>query len=288
MSQNKLVLTFNRVILNGKMTVVARREIQTIILSRKFILFVFAFVLPPVTQLLTIPAQIGVNASDIEEYFQSFIGKFVLNFFSFSGEEEMVPFGGIVGLLVLILIILICSDFLAREFEEKTISLLLVKPMRRSEIIFGKLIGFLVLIVPLSFLVIYGYATFLTWQMQGNFDQLLNIYLGSAPICTLTLILGFLTIACGMIMLSSFFHRGLYAALTGILIIFGNEIFIQGMLGPEYRLSYQLGIILEKYIIISETTLYSGEFLLSLVVLVSLNAFFLITAMIIFFRRDFP
>lgn len=288
MSQNKILLTFNRVILNGKMTIVARREIQTIILSRKFILFLIAFVLPPVTQLLADPAPIGVNTTDIDEYFQSFIGKFVLNFFSFSNEEETVPFGGIAGLLVLILSILICSDFLAREFEQKTISLLLVKPMRRSEIIFGKLIGFLVLIVPLSFLVIYGHAAFLTWQMQGNFDQLLNIYLSSAPICTLTLILGFLTLACGMMMLSSFFHRGLYTALTGILIIFGNEIFIQGIFGSEYRLSYQLGIILEEYIIISETTFYSGEFLLSLVVLVSLNALFLITAMIIFFRRDFP
>ncbi len=288
MSQNKLLLIMNKVILNGKMTIIGWQEMQTIIFSRKFLLFLFAFVLPPVTQLIADPAPISVGSTDVEEYFQSFIGKFVLTFFSFGGDEELVPFGGIAGLIVLILIILICSEFLAQEFEEKTISMLLVKPIRRSGIIFGKLFGFLILIGILSVLVIFGHATFLVWQMQGNFDQLLNICLNTAPICTLTLILGFFSLASLMMVLSAFFNRGLYAALSGILILFGNEIFIQGIIGPEYRLSYQLGIILEKYVTISEYTLYSGDFLLSLVVIVGLNAFCLITTMVIFFRRDFP
>lgn len=287
MSQNKFLLTLNRFIFNGKMTIIAWREIQTIIFSRKFILFLLAFFLPPVTQLLADPAPIRGSSTDVEEYFQFFNGKFVLNFFSFS-VEEMVPLGGIASLIVLIITILICSEFLAREFEEKTISLLLVKPIGRSEIIFGKLFGFLILIGILSVLAIFGHGLFLVWQMQGTPNQLLDIYLGSAPICTLILILGFLSIASLMVLLSTFFNRGLYAALSGILVLFGDEIFIKGIFGPEYQLSYQLGVILEEFITISDTTLHSGDFLLSLVVLVYLIAFCLITALIIFYRRDFP
>ncbi len=274
-------------LLDSPLSILIQRQFRTIVVSKKFFLIVFAFILPLAFQLLYVPAPKAKSTADIKDFFESFYGKYVLNLMSaLSGDK--VQYGAISGLLFQILVILICSEFLAQEYEEGTISILLVKPVRRSEILFGKLFGFMFFSAILGFITTYGYTALLVWQMQGDVQNYIDVALTSATVCYFVLLLGIFTLATFMLALSAFFSKGLYAALTGILVLFAIEIFVTGIYGPEYSLSYQLGIILEEFVILSNTNLYKGDWLFSLVAIVLLNAFFLLFAMINFFRREFP
>ena len=141
MSRNsRLPSIAEKFVFDTKMNVIMMRQLQQIIFTRKFVFILLAFILPLAGQLLT-PVPLPANSASVREHFESFTGRYVLSFFSVLGDE-LLPNGGLSGLIVLIVVVLICSEFLAAEYEEKTISMLLVKPIRRSEIIFGKLMGF--------------------------------------------------------------------------------------------------------------------------------------------------
>ncbi len=272
---------------DSPLLILARHQIRQTMGSRRFFIILFALILPIGVQIIYEPAPAATTVDDLRDFYEPFDAKYVLNLFSPLGVER-VPFGNLASLIFIIFLILTCSEFLAQEYEEKTISILLVKPLRRSDIIFGKLLGFFFLLSTLEFLILLSHATALAWQMQASTEALMTILIFSLPIIQVIFILGLLFISTFMIMLSAFFNKGLHAALTGILIFFGDEIFVRAIVGTEYRLEYQIGIILEEFVSISNDNLYSGDYLFSLdVLIISITSFLLLT-MIIFYRREFP
>ena len=267
--------------------ILATHQIRQTVTSRRFFLILFALILPIMVQLIYEPAPIATADEDLKEFYEPFGAKYVLNLFSPIGVEQ-VSFGNLASLVFIVFLILTCSEFLAQEYEEKTISILLVKPLRRSDIIFGKLLGFFFLLSGLEFLILVGHAIGLTWQMEASTESLINVLVFSLPIIQGSFMLGLLFISSFMIALSAFFNKGLHAALTGILAFFGDEIFVRVIVGTEYRLEYQLGIIVEEFISISNESLYSGDYLFSFNMIVISITIFLLVAMIIFYRREFP
>lgn len=286
----RLTMFFEKIknfFLDSPLLIVAMHQVRQSILSRRFILIMLALVLPLVVQLIYEPAPVADSNTDLKDFYEPFEAKYVLNLFS-PMDVEQVPFGNIASLLFIIFLILTCSEFLAQEYEEKTISILLVKPLRRSDIIFGKLMGFIFLLGTLEALILLGHSIGLTWQMQASTEALMSVILFSLPLILGTFMLGLAFMSSFMMALSAFFNKGLHAALTGILIFFGDEIFVRVIVGTEYRLAYQLGVIIEEFIAISNESLYSGDYLFSFNVIVILITSFLLFTLIVFFRREFP
>jgi len=221
------------------------------------------------------PADVGVDAT--VRAFEMGAGANILEFW--------------VALPAQFLVILVASELIAAEVENETLTLLITKPIRRADILFGKLLAFLICIFLITIVPLLGYAGLTTLVYQGGRKGFWEILWGPFALGEGVMILGLLTVGCFAIMFSSTTRKSLYGALASLLTLFLLNLFVPNLsfLGPSYTLEYRLGLIPEEgYLLAAETKVYSGDPLLTLAILTWLNVLFLIVALIALFRREMP
>lgn len=262
-----------------KLFPIAREETTRILNSRKFKIILFVMLLPVIILLLSAgeinPADVGVDATVLA--------------FERGGGENILDFW--VALPAQFLVILIAAELIAGEVENETLTLLIVKPIRRADILFGKLLAFLICILVITIIPLLAFAGLTTLIYQGGREGFGEILWGPFALGEGVLIFGLLTIGCFTILFSSLTRKSLYGALASLLTLFLFNLFVPNLsfLGPSYTLEYRLGLILEEgYRLATETKIYSGDPLLTLAILTWLNVMFLAVSLIALFRREMP
>ncbi len=262
-----------------KLLPIAREELSRIFRSWKFKFVVLIMMLPVIILLLGAgeiqPADFGVDATVYA--FELNAGANILEFWA--------------ALPAQFLVVMIAAELIAGEVENSTLTLLLTKPIRRADILFGKLLAFLICLVCITVIPLTAFAGLITLIYRGGRDGFFEILWGPFALGESVMILGLLTIGCFAIMLSSVTRKSLYGALSALLFLFLFNLFVPNFsfLGPSYTLEYRLGLILEEgYRLVAETKFYTGDPILTFAILVWLNILFLVIALIALFRREMP
>ncbi|MHA2271862.1 MAG: ABC transporter permease [Candidatus Hodarchaeales archaeon] len=264
-------------ILDAKPILIASEEIRNVFKTLKFKFMLFVMLLPVLLQILT-SEQTNNTIGGIPGLFQRLAGGQILGFWT--------------GWAAQILVIFLAADMIAGEEENDTLKILLSKPVRKSEILLGKMLGFAIYIGVVTTIVLWGFGVVLIWQENGGYDDFWDIILKYLLPGVSVVLLGLITCASLTVMLSAGLKRSLYAGLTGLLLVFGHAIIGPILLGEEladfeFTLNYQLGILLEQFYLLSPAeNVYEGDPLTAFVLLVSLNLIFLSTALILFYRRE--
>jgi len=276
---SKVLEKLRQIIHDLKILPIAREETTRILNSRKFKIILFVMFLPVIIFLLESgelnPADYGIDATVLA--FEQAAGGNIISFW--------------VALPAQFLVILIASELIAGEVENETLTLLIVKPVRRADILFGKLLAFIISILFITFVPLLGFAGLTTLVYQGGRSGFWEILKGPFAFGEGVLILGLLTVGCYAIMFSSITRKSLYGALASLLTLFLFNLFVPNLsfLGPSYTLEYRLGLILEEgYRLAVESKIYSGDPVLTFAILSWLNILFLVIALIALFRREMP
>ncbi|MFX1512331.1 MAG: ABC transporter permease [Promethearchaeota archaeon] len=250
-------------------------EIKITIKTNKFKLLVLILIIPVIIQLLSREEIVSQGSDICLEKFQEITGSWILNFWT--------------AWAVQIVIILLSSEFIAGEYEQDTLRILLTKPIKRSEILLGKYFGFLLYIFGVFSIALISLALILVWEYGGDVDTFLKI-------CQQFLLPGLLVLICGVLLTSSLttifsatFRRSLFASLTSLFLFFGHMFIGPILFGSEshFTLQYQLGILLENYYQLSPTeNVYLGDPLTAFSGLIGLSLLFLTIALLAFYRRD--
>ena len=95
---------------------------------------------------------------------------------------------------------LLAADTLAGEISSGTIQTIVTKPIRRSDVVFGKWLGFAVLL-GLYFLLMSGGTVLSVWLQSGYAPS--NLLVGSALIYLEALLIMTISLACSSAMLGS-------------------------------------------------------------------------------------
>ena len=264
-------------ILDAKPILIASEEIRNAFKTLKFKFMLLVMLLPVLLQILTLE-KTNNTIGGIPGLFQRLAGGQIIGFWT--------------GWAAQILVIFLAADMIAGEEENDTLKILLTKPVRKSEILLGKMLGFVIYIGVVTTIVLCGFGVVLIWQENGGYDDFWDIILKYLLPGVSVVLLGLITCASLTVMLSAGLKRSLYAGLTGLLLVFGHAIIGQILFGEEFvdfefTLSYQLGILLEQFYMLSPAeNVYEGDPLTAFVLLVSLNLIFLSTALILFYRRE--
>lgn len=264
-------------ILDAKPILIASEEIRNVFKTLKFKFMLLVMLLPLLLQILA-PEKMGNTIEGIPGLFQRLAGGQILGFWT--------------GWAAQILVIFLAADMIAGEEENDTLKILLAKPVRKSEILLGKMLGFVIYIGIVTTVVLYGFGVVLIWQENGSYDDFWDIVLNALFPGVAVVLLGLITCASLTVMLSAGLKRSLYAGLTGLLLIFGHAIIGPVLFGEElanfqFTLNYQLGILLEQFYVLSPAeNVYEGDPLTAFTLLVSLNLLFLSTALLLFYRRE--
>lgn len=260
-----------------KLLPIAREETTRILNSRKFKLIILVMMFPVIILLLSAgeiqPADVGFEAT--------------VRAFEISAGANILEFWG--SLPAQFLVILIASELIAGEVENETFTILITKPLRRADILFGKLLAFIISIFLITLLPLLTYAGLITVIYKGGREGFLEILKGPFTLGEGVMLLGLLTVGCFAIMISSTTRKALYGGLSSLFALFLFDLFVPNIsfLGPSYTLEYRLGLILEEgYRLVAETKIYSGDPLLTLAILSWLNVLFLVGALIALFRRE--
>jgi len=154
---------YYRQIMSLKSFIIAENELRRIIGSKKFKLMLVIMFLPDIIFLLssggTTPVETGVNVS-LEEFWTE-AGANILNFWT--------------GLPAQILVILVVSEMLAGEYENETFKILITKPVKKSELVLGKWLAFVVSMFLMSLFPILLLALLICLMYGGGWDALIVI-----------------------------------------------------------------------------------------------------------------
>lgn len=239
-------------------------------LKMRILLFLFA-----VPFLLTwLFPQTLVN-DDIDRY----LANRMLNYFGIINFD-------FIALITQIILIMASAELIARELEEKTLPLLIIKPINRSDILIGKFLGlFLPVFVFYSgslFLQVIDFYFKYGWSVEELITRIISSWL--PVICMGALGFSFLIIL--TIFFSLMFSRGIYGALASIVFFIGNDILFVN--NPEIRFSYQLGVVIEEMVDLGKINIYQAhDPLFILIGLISLLIFLFNLTLIMLYRREF-
>lgn len=258
-----------------KLFIIAEYELRRILGSRKFKIMLAIMLLPNIAFLLgsggIIPVETGETVS-LEEFWIS-TGDSILNYWT--------------GLPGQILFILITSEMLAGEYENETFKLLITKPLKKSEIVLGKWLAFVVTVVLLVLPPITISAVLICVVYGGFWDGFITIMTYDLWVGVLAVVVGATIIGTITLMFSASSTKSLYAALSAFVVTLLYQTFIPQLTWLEntgqYTLSYQLGVILEElgYVISPAGRLFEGDLYITLPAFYTFTML-LLTATIIF------
>ena len=266
-------------IYQNKIIAIAAMELSMLIPTKKF-LAIFLVMLFPVI-VASYPSIDNLNKIPITEfvrYFEKDIGNIILSYW--------------IGLPGQIIAIMIASEFIAGELDKETLKLLFTKPMRKIDIILGKLIAFIILMLTVMIPVLLIRTSAFILIFNKGYDELIAILSSSFWWGLAIIMLGLIFISSLGILISSLMKRPLYAALAAIIFLVGIQLFI-GLIPfisdpTRYTFTYQMGIILEEVYYLSDSNLYKGDPLLSLTFFVTATIIDLIIAEIALIRKEVP
>jgi len=181
---------------------------------------------------------------------------------------------------------------LAGEYENETFKLLITKPVKKSEIVLGKWLAFLVSIVLINLLPVLLLALLICLIYRGGWDAFIAILSYDLWVGELTVVIGLTTVGTFTLLFSALLSKSLYAALSSVVIILLSQIFVPQVTWFEnplqYTLSYQLGVILEEmgFVISPVGRLYEGDIYVTLPVFYTLNLLLLTAAIISTFFKE--
>ncbi|RLF16954.1 MAG: hypothetical protein DRJ66_02040 [Thermoprotei archaeon] len=273
---NKLVRWMSRI----KILTIIEMEFRRIVSSKKFKLMLAIMILPDIIYLLSLseisPALGGVKVC-LEEFWRQ-AGEFILDFWT--------------GLPAQLLAILIASELIAGEFDEGTFKLLITKPIRKSSIVLGKWMAFVLCMIVISLPALFLLALIISIAYRGGWNALSSLISHDVMIGEGAVLLGLITYGSFTMLLSSSFSKPLYAALTAFTFLTLYQLIVPGLSWLEnpakYTLSYHLGLFLEEcgFVLSPGGRLYEGDLWISLLAIYSLNCLLLVLSIMIVYRRE--
>lgn len=258
----KILKNFINVIGRSGLVAIFINELRVIISSRRFKIFLFIMFFPSITSLFTGPSSTVFT----DKTFEASVGLNVLNFWA--------------GLPGQIMVIIIASELIAREFEKGTIKLIFNSPTRKSSIVLGKYLALFFLTLIVSFSSVFLFACVLDLK-NGKGGEMFYKHLVDLSIASLITTMGLLTISSIAIVVSTFSKKSLYAGVISIFVLLTTLILpylIPVLTNPEvYTINHQLGVLLEEFIWLGRENLYIGN------PFISFNALYMINALTLLF-----
>ncbi|WP_048148735.1 ABC transporter permease [Palaeococcus ferrophilus] len=253
-------------------------EVSRIIRARRFKVMLAAMLLPVIVYFFTHEEITEYGARALERSFQIVTSEFMVNFWL-----------SVIGQLVAIILM---SDLLASEIDRGTIRLLLTKPIRKSEIVFGKflagLTGLAILFgVPYMLLQVYGVLLYKA-GLEG-FTATLDETLYALGVTLLLLgSLGALAM-----LLSILVSRPLYASLSAFALVFVAQFILPQLPffdNPErFTLNYQVGVLLKSsFTLHAGLDAYKGEPAMSALFFVGAILAALLFTLLGIYRKEYP
>lgn len=191
----------------------------------------------------------------------------------------------LIGLVTQLLLIMLASEVITKEIEEETFQLFVVKPIYRSEIYFGKSIGFVLpLTVAYTSAILLDYVRFgfgFGWSVDEYLNFLVDTILPIVAIGSLSLAI----IASATIFLSLIFGRSIYGALVSLVVFFGDDLFFVG--SPEFRFKHLVGVVVEEFVFMSKENLYPAyDPLVILLMLVGILVLTINASLFVLYRKE--
>ncbi|KPU62513.1 ABC transporter permease [Thermococcus sp. EP1] len=216
-------------------SVLYQNEVYRLLKSRRLKVMLALMLLPVIVYFFTHEEITEYGAKALEISFQINISQFLINFWA-----------SVIGQLV---VIIIMSDLLASEIDRGTIRILLVKPIKKSEIVLGKFfsgITAVALIFGIPYLVMQIYMVLLYKAGFEGFTATFDDFLFVLVITIL--VLG--SLGGVSMLLSVILSRPLYASLASFGLVFTAQFILPQLPffdNPErFNLSYQIGVLLKK------------------------------------------
>ncbi|AIU70862.1 ABC transporter permease [Thermococcus eurythermalis] len=253
-------------------------EVSRILRARRFKVMLAAMLLPVVVYFFTHEEITEYGAKALERSFQIVTSEFMVNFWL-----------GVIGQLVAIILM---SDLLASEIDRGTIRLLLTKPIRKSEIVFGKFLagmtGIAVLFgVPYLVLQIYGVLLYKAGLegFRATFDEALY------ALGVTLLLLG--ALGALAVLLSVVVSRPLYASLSAFALVFVAQFILPQLPffdNPErFTLNYQVGVLLKSHFTLhAGLDAYKGEPRMTALFFIGSIIAALLFTLLGIYRKEYP
>lgn len=253
-------------------------EVSRTIRARRFKVMLAAMLLPVIVYFFTHGEITEYGARALERSFQIVASEFMVNFWL-----------SVIGQLVAIILM---SDLLASEIDRGTIRLLLTRPIRKSEIVFGKFLagitGLTILFgVPYLLLQIYGVLLYKA-GLEG-FTATLDETLYALGVTLLLLgSLGALAM-----LLSILVSRPLYASLSAFALVFVAQFILPQLPffdNPErFTLNYQVGVLLKSgFTLHAGLDAYKGEPAMSALFFMGAILAALLFTLLGIYRKEYP
>lgn len=264
---------------DNKAITIAIMETITIMRSKKFIIFLAIFLLPVLTVYFPpISNAESLNVDNFVMKFETIAGNLILSYWASLPTQLVAVF--------------IASEYIAGEYDRQTLKLLFTKPLRKVDIILGKMLSFivvsLVLILP-SYLLFVSYFVL---YYNCKYDVFATIISSSFWYGTGIIFLTLFFVASFAVAVSSIMKRPLYAALTAIISLIGIQLFanmIPLIEEPEkYTITYQVGIMLEELYYLSDLNLYEGDPIFTFSFFVVMSLIFLMIAELSLIKKEVP
>ncbi|NJE07024.1 ABC transporter permease [Thermococcus sp. M39] len=215
--------------------VLYENEVYRLLKSRRLKVMIVLMLLPVVVYFFTHEEITEYSAKALKISFQINVSEFLINFW-----------GSVIGQLI---VIILMSELLASEIDKGTMRLLLVKPIKKSEIVFGKFFAGMtgiILIFGIPYFVMQIYMVLLYKSGFDGFRATFGDFLFALGVTLL--ILG--SLGAFSMFLSVILSRPLYASLASFGIIFTAQFILPQLPffdDPErFNLSYQIGVLLKK------------------------------------------
>ncbi|MHA2363312.1 MAG: ABC transporter permease [Candidatus Hodarchaeales archaeon] len=193
----------------------------------------------------------------------------------------------VVSLIMQILLIISSAELLAREIEDDTLQLLIVKPINRSEIFFGKVLGLylpIMILYSLSLLLeVINFSLKFNWSIDETLNRMISSWL---PVVAVGCI-GFGILILVTVFLSLLFSRSIYGALVSLIFFLVSDLFFVN--DSEWRFKYQLGIVIEEMVDLGKENLYKandpllilGFLIFTFILIINMN-------LILLYRKELP
>ena len=266
-------------IYNWKFLTILSMEINTFVKSKKFIAF-FVIFLFPVLVMSFPPLE---NASKIS--LSSF-----LRFFEENTSDEILSYWA--GIPAQVIAAMVASEMIARELDKETIKLLFTKPLRKAEIVIGKFLAFVMILLLVLIPVLITYSTVFVLTYEKGYEELLAILSSSFWWGLGVILLSLCFVGSLAIAMSTILKRSLYAALATILLIIAVQLLIVTLPflknADTYTFAYQLGVILEEVYYLGGSNIYKGDPYLSFTFFMVSIIASLIVAEVTLVRKEVP
>jgi len=258
-------------------SVLYQNEVYRLLKSRRLKVMLVLMLLPVVVYFFTHEEITEYSAKALEISFQINVSQFLINFWA-----------SVIGQLV---VIIVMSDLLASEIDRGTIRLLLVKPIKKSEIVFGKFfsgITAVLVIFGIPYFVMQIYMVLLYKSGFEGFRATFDDFLFALGVTVL--VLG--SLGAVSMLLSVVLSRPLYASLASFGLVFTAQFILPQLPffdNPErFNLSYQIGVLLKRgFTLHIGLDTYKGDPTMSAVFFVSVILLSLIFTLLGLYRKEY-